>query len=1045
MHVTFSTYTTRQSVHLIIVRTNWTEHIMGAAESNPVKNLDKRTARRTYRDAFKGAIERYRSSRKVQAQHAHLAASETVEWEEGTIRVCVRKRPIFKDEIKGSEFDVLTCMHDKLITVHDARMHADMVRQLMNHHEFLFDRVFDAKAGNDEVYQGTAAPLVKIAAEGGFATCLMYGQTGSGKTYTMSSIYERAAVDVFRLVEGSGGGQTISMSFVEIAGDSCHDLLNAFADAQLMTGQDGSVHAFPVVEPRVSNPDDLLAFISHGCAIRTTEATGVHDASSRSHAVLKIYIQNNNISEGCLTLVDLAGSEHRIDSMYHTAKLRKEGAQINASLMALKECVRAKAAGKNVGHIYRKSKLTMALKMSFLLPSAKTVVISTVSPSSKDTEHSLNTLRHACLMDGQVQEGNGRSSHLTGGNVRTVRVGEVQVGMEARKIKRASEKQKDSLLSNGNTFGGGRGHEEWAKAPTEKEIAKMHRQAERRAMHNMPERQRQILKQFRERLGRDPRQQKRLQQYSITPQVTRENNQSVSEASVQFYHKGLDGHRTVEETSRSKSFSQQWTEENITKSQNREKRYSQMQQARDGENEDTAPVATFDENQPVKGFGGGSNQRKWNESRGYDAKPQKGGCKKKLPKAPNSVFRKLKGIIYNDGSLHPDVKVKQFRRLLRSKGYSDEGVEERSSLRDGSSCNSNRRAVGSVPVVNKVRNQRLQADVEGGSQTTACEGELPYGGDINAAMSAQDRPAIRKIMASRSDYKTGASDDNGETHHAVQTEVPPMRSCKPTKSRHQLAQEKREALLAKEKLALETVVERKRMQQSGSHSRGGIYGDIEALEEKIRNANSAATKGGLKKQLAQKKAILVRQERQAKQAEREAQRAHEAEKKRQASLAAQQAQEEERYANASPDSPLARAMASFSSGHGVYGNASESEQMRQPPVLFDDQNMNCNRIPYDGGFADKPYGLQEHDQRANGGRSVTVTDTQPYVKGPSAPFAHGASMPYGSPQRSESIREIDPQNWSPELQLQAHQRRDQRGGVSSAPFANDYTWNQERY
>jgi len=50
---------------------------------------------------------------------------------------------------------------------------------------------------------------------------------------------------------------------------------------------------------------------------------------------------------------------------------------------------------------YRKSTLTKMLKASFFLKSAKTVVIATVSPASKDTEHSLNTLRHACLMDGQ--------------------------------------------------------------------------------------------------------------------------------------------------------------------------------------------------------------------------------------------------------------------------------------------------------------------------------------------------------------------------------------------------------------------------------------------------------------------------------------------------------------------------------------------------------------------------------------------------------------------------------------------------------------------
>ena len=51
-------------------------------------------------------------------------------------------------------------------------------------------------------------------------------------------------------------------------------------------------------------------------------------------------------------------------------------------------------------HLYRKSKLTMALKPCFLWPGSQTVIIATVSPASKDTEHSLNTLRHACIMNG---------------------------------------------------------------------------------------------------------------------------------------------------------------------------------------------------------------------------------------------------------------------------------------------------------------------------------------------------------------------------------------------------------------------------------------------------------------------------------------------------------------------------------------------------------------------------------------------------------------------------------------------------------------------
>ncbi len=141
----------------------------------------------------------------------------------------------------------------------------------------------------------------------------------------MSSIYKQAAQDIFNFLhdqmERFAEPPVVSLSFIEIAGDSVSDLLNGFHPAQLTTANDGSVHPYPVVEPVVTNAEELLAVIQHGLNIRTTAATGVHDSSSRSHAMLRIFINRTDISdagdvtEGTLTLVDLAGSEHRIDSM----------------------------------------------------------------------------------------------------------------------------------------------------------------------------------------------------------------------------------------------------------------------------------------------------------------------------------------------------------------------------------------------------------------------------------------------------------------------------------------------------------------------------------------------------------------------------------------------------------------------------------------------------------------------------------------------------------------------------------------------------------
>lgn len=55
---------------------------------------------------------------------------------------------------------------------------------------FTFDRVFDAKSTQEEVYADAVDPLVTEVLEGYNGTVFAYGQTGTGKTYTMEGSLE---------------------------------------------------------------------------------------------------------------------------------------------------------------------------------------------------------------------------------------------------------------------------------------------------------------------------------------------------------------------------------------------------------------------------------------------------------------------------------------------------------------------------------------------------------------------------------------------------------------------------------------------------------------------------------------------------------------------------------------------------------------------------------------------------------------------------------------------------------------------------------------
>lgn len=163
---------------------------------------------------------------------------------------------------------------------------------------------------------------------------------------------------------------------------------------------------------------------------------------------------------GKLILCDLAGSERAADTQSNTRQRRLEGAEINKSLLALKECIRAMNAKKS--HIpFRASKLTLALRDSFMtqnVVSSKIIMIACVCPGSKSSDHTINTLRYADrLKEKQNRNYKGRGGRKnSGGNLRSKsrskQIPSNNIGGSAGRPKRGGVKPA------GNKYGGAGGY-----------------------------------------------------------------------------------------------------------------------------------------------------------------------------------------------------------------------------------------------------------------------------------------------------------------------------------------------------------------------------------------------------------------------------------------------------------------------------------------------------------------------------------------------------------------------------------------------------------
>ena len=313
------------------------------------------------------------------------------------IFVIVRKRPLSKKEINNGEIDCISCLNPKVV-VHECKIKIDGITKYLEDHEFYFDNTFGEDSETENIYDCSVGPMIDFVLNKGIVTCFAYG-----KTYTMKGIQNLAIESLFQESQKIKKKFEFYISFFEIYGGRLYDLLNNKNKLQVFDDSKGVTQIYGLQEILAETQEDMRLIIDKANSIRTTHNTVTNETSSRSHAICNIVIKEKGSKEfGKLSLVDLAGSERAEETQSNNRTRRAEGAEINKSLLALKECIRAlqarKTSGNNDIHVpFRASKLTHVLRDSFVSKSDKSriIMISCINPSYIFSNHSINTLRYS--------------------------------------------------------------------------------------------------------------------------------------------------------------------------------------------------------------------------------------------------------------------------------------------------------------------------------------------------------------------------------------------------------------------------------------------------------------------------------------------------------------------------------------------------------------------------------------------------------------------------------------------------------------------------
>lgn len=278
---------------------------------------------------------------------------------------------------------------------------------------FSFDRVFDERTNQEDLFEKTARAIVGNVFEGYNGTIFAYGQTGTGKTHTMEGemkpkemrgVMTRCFESVFKCIDEQPNAQfLVRASYLEIYKENIRDLLSSNPKNKLIMHEkpDSGVYVKDLSSFICKSFEEMQAVQDTGRKNKSMGETKMNARSSRSHSVFTLTLEiselgpdgKDHIRVGKLNMVDLAGSE-RQSKTNATGQRLEEAIKINLSLTCLCQVISALTDSKATYVPYRDSQLTRLLQDS-LGGNTKTVMIANIGPADYNIDETINTLRWA--------------------------------------------------------------------------------------------------------------------------------------------------------------------------------------------------------------------------------------------------------------------------------------------------------------------------------------------------------------------------------------------------------------------------------------------------------------------------------------------------------------------------------------------------------------------------------------------------------------------------------------------------------------------------